>query len=270
MGGDALDYVHGYSRAEQERLVAQAAFHRDTLILPELRCQPGERLLEIGCGAGAVLGVLATGCPGLAIAGIDRAAEQIAFARALLQGLGVAGADLRQGDATSLPWPAETFDHVYIMWLLEHVQDPRPVLAEARRVLRPGGSITVNETDYDMTHAYPRNPDFDYLAEGQRALFRRSGTYDIGRRVGTELHAAGFRAVRAGFMGYHRFVDGGPGLRELVDYMLGFLDPMVSRMAAELGLDEARLRRGADHMRGLPDLPAASFTQVVFRASAMR
>ena len=60
--------------------------------------------------------------------------------------------------------------------------------------------------------------------------------------------------------------DGLP-MKEKAWYLLGFLEPMVPRLA-ELGFDEARLRRGVDAVRALPTLPEASLTQIAFRASA--
>ena len=62
------------------------------------------------------------------------------------------------GDATALPWPDGHFDHVDMMWFLEHVADPHPFLAEARRALRPGGPITIIETDYSFASASPPIP----------------------------------------------------------------------------------------------------------------
>jgi SAM-dependent methyltransferase len=263
-------YIHGYSREEQERLVRQAEYWRDSLILPGLRCKAGERLLDVGCGAGAVLGVIAAAFPGLELAGIDLAGEQIAYAGQHLARLG-ARADLRQGDAAHLPWDEGSFDHVFMMWFLEHVGDPGPFLAEARRVLRPGGSITVIETDYSSPLSFPPDPGFDALMAAQRELFRRNGQPDAGRALGTLLAAAGFRQVQSGPVGFHHFAGAeGTGLRDFVAYLLGFLEPMVPRAAAELGLDPARLGAGLDFLASLPDRPQASLTQLVFRATAAR
>jgi ubiquinone/menaquinone biosynthesis C-methylase UbiE len=263
-------YIHGYDLDEQRRLVDQAEFWRDTLILPELRYQPGQQLLEIGCGAGAVLGVLATAHPALRLAGIDLVAEQIGFARQHLTRLGHGAADLRVGDATALPWPEASFDHVYMMWFLEHVPDPAPFLREARRVLRPGGTITINETDYDFAHPYPASADIAYLIDAERELFRRNGNPAVGRSLGAHLAAAGFAEVRSRPIGFHHSTGGGPGLSAFVAYLLGFLEPMVPRLSGELGRDSQQLRAGIAAMRALPALPVASFTQIVFRASGVR
>jgi ubiquinone/menaquinone biosynthesis C-methylase UbiE len=264
-------YIHGYSREEQERLVGQAEYWRDSLILPAVRARAGESLLEVGCGAGAVLGVIAGGCPGVKLAGIDLAPEQIAYARRHLGELGRTDVDLRQGDATRLPWEDASFDHVFMMWFLEHLFDPAPFLAEARRVLRPGGTITAIETDYSTFLAFPTDPDLDALMAAQRELFRRNGQPAIGRQLGTLLAASGFRRVESGPVGFHHFAGAeGTGLRDFARYLLGFLEPMVPRAARELGLDEGRLRAGAAFLAALPGRPMASLTQLVFRAWAVR
>lgn len=267
---EAPVYIHGYTPEEQDRLIQQAEYWRDSLILPDLPYRPGERLLEVGCGAGAVLGVIGSAFPGLALAGIDRAPEQIAYARAHLGRLGIT-ADLRPGDALRLPWEDGAFHHVYMMWFLEHVPDPRPFLAEARRVLRPGGTITVNETDYATGVAYPEDPDFEYLMAAQRELFRRNGQPVIGRALGTLLAAAGFEKVRSAPLGFHHFAGAeGDGLRAFATYLRGFLEPMVPRLASELALDPARLQRGIEFMSSLADRSAASLTHIVFRARGIR
>lgn len=246
--------------------MAQAEYWRDSLILPELDYRAGERLLDIGCGAGAVLGVIGQAFPGLALAGIDVAPEQIGYAVSYLAGLRLE-ADLRQGDARALPWPDGSFDHVYLMWFLEHVADPRPFLSEAHRVLAPGGTITINETDYSMFHAWPLDPDLEYLAAGQRAVFAGHGNPVIGRALGPLLIEAGFLAVRSRPIGFHHFTGDGDRLARFADYLLGFLEPMIPRMV-EHGFDEARLRAAVAAGRRLPQLPAASLTQIVFRAGA--
>ena len=62
------DYVHGYGTREQERLVEQA---EHWLIRDGNQLDPGTRLLEVGCGVGAVLAVLGQEFPGLHLFGVD-------------------------------------------------------------------------------------------------------------------------------------------------------------------------------------------------------
>jgi ubiquinone/menaquinone biosynthesis C-methylase UbiE len=264
-------YLHGYSPQEQQRLVDQAEYWRNSLIPLGLTLKSGERLLEIGCGAGATLGVLATLFPGIAPAGIDREPRQIAFARTHLESLGVVEADLRTGDAAALPWPSGTFDHVYIMWLIEHLPAPCPILREAFRVLKPGTTITMTETDYTTFKVDPGSADYEYLEQTQYEYFARYGNPIAGRQLGALLHGAGFIEVVNRPVGFHFFFgcDAAP-LREHVDYLAAFIEPGIPTMADRLGRDEMRLRRGLAHLRTLPEHSGSSITTIVYRAYARK
>ena len=265
------DYLHGYTPEEQRRLVSQAEYWREPLIPLGLDYRPGQRVLEVGCGAGAVLGVLAQLFPGIEVAGIDLEPRQIEFARAHLPSLGVAGADLRVGDAAQLPWPDASFDHVYVMWVLEHLRDSGPLLREALRVLRPGGRIAVTETDYTTFGVWPPSDDWRELARAQHDTFAQHGDPVVGRKLGGLLVAAGFTQVTSAPCGFHHFAgDGTDGLRGWVEYALGFLEPAIEPMARATGADPERMRRGFDHVRSLPERDGAAVTQIVYRAHGRR
>ncbi|MCB9633564.1 MAG: methyltransferase domain-containing protein [Sandaracinus sp.] len=230
-------YIHGYSEEERRRLVAQAELWRDRFLVPGLDYRPGEKLLEIGCGVGAVLAVLGEHFPGLNLTGVDLVPSQIAAAKDELASRGLS-ADLRVADAGALPFDDASFDHVYGVWVLEHVREPHPILREVRRVLRPGGTVAFHETDYAMFHVFPDHPDVAYLGEAQRALFRREGDPHVARALGARLVAAGFEDVASGPMGFHYFT-GRPGARALHEL------PARLPRADGPALGGARLRRGA-------------------------
>jgi SAM-dependent methyltransferase len=164
-----------------------------------------------------------------------------------------------------LPWTSGFFDHVYIMWLIEHLPDSMPMLREARRVLRPGGTVTATETDYTTFKVLPNSVDWDYLAAAQFKYFQRYGNAEPGRQLGGLLRQAGFSDVRNVPVGFHFFHDGGDGLRRHVEYIGGFLEPAIPKLAG-LGLDEARLRSGLKHLRSIPEARNGSMTTVVYRA----
>src|SRR5687767_11255742 len=141
------EYVHGYGTPEQERLVQQAEHWRQRLIRDGTKLGPGTRLLEVGCGVGAVLAVLGQEFPGIRLTEVDIERRQLEFARGHLQRSEVE-ATLVQADALALPFGDESFDHVWMMWFLEHIADPPAVLREAKRVLVARGAITAIEVDY--------------------------------------------------------------------------------------------------------------------------
>ena len=84
-------YVHGYGTPEQQRLVEQAEHWRFRLIRDGTQLEPGTRLLEVGCGVGAVLSVLGQEFPGVRLTGVDIEPKQLAFAREHLARTGVEG-----------------------------------------------------------------------------------------------------------------------------------------------------------------------------------
>ena len=259
-------YLHGYTPAEQRRLVEQAEYWRDGLILPDLPFRSGERLLDVGCGAGAVLGLLAAAHPGLVLAGIDREPRQVEAARAHLAALGRPDADLRVGDAAALPWPDGFFQHAYLMWFVEHVPRIEPILREVRRVLAPGGTITVNETEYESFHVWPEHDDWEYLEAAMFRHFQAHGQAHAGRRLGPLLVEAGFTGVTNRLAGFHFFARPGcDALRRHTHYTADYIAPAIP-VFVEMGYDEARLTRGLEHLLTIHEDPHGAFTQMVYRA----
>lgn len=110
-----------------------------------LAVAPGESVLELGFGTGnEVIDLAALVGPTGAVAGIDISPGMLAVAGRKLAAAGVT-AELRVADARSLPFAAATFDAVYTSFTLElfPAADIPVVLAEVRRVLKPGGRLAV-------------------------------------------------------------------------------------------------------------------------------
>ncbi len=125
---------------------ADLAFRRRVrTILEYLEPQPADRILDVGCGRGFYLNFLhrLTSC---SLVGVDLDPAVLLRARRHLP----TSVTLLQADATSLPFPAASFDKMILSEILEHLPEERPALAEAHRVLRPGGvlAVTVPYRDY--------------------------------------------------------------------------------------------------------------------------
>jgi len=189
-------YVHGYSPRESARLSDQAQTLSELLHRGE-RFPPGARVLEAGCGTGAQTVILARNNPATQFLSIDRSAESLAHARAAVDREGLTNVRFAQADVFKLPYPDGDFDAVFVCFLLEHVADPPAALAELRRVLRPGGTITVIEGDHGSAYFHPDSAlarqAIQCLVDLQREAH---GDALIGRRLYPLLRAAGFPEVR--------------------------------------------------------------------------
>jgi ubiquinone/menaquinone biosynthesis C-methylase UbiE len=98
-------------------------------------------LLDIGTGTGRMIEVLAPGVG--SVLGVDQSREMLAFARVNLERAGVSNGMVRLGDMYQLPLPDASFDAVVIHQVLHYADRPAAVIAEAARVLRPGGVLVV-------------------------------------------------------------------------------------------------------------------------------
>jgi ubiquinone/menaquinone biosynthesis C-methylase UbiE len=259
-------YVHGYGTPEQERLVEQAEHWRHRLIRDGTRLDPGTRLLEVGCGVGAVLAVLGQEFPGIQLVGVDIEPKQLAFARGHLERAGVE-ARLVEADALALPFPDESFDHVWTMWFLEHISDPLGVLGEARRVLGPAGAITAIEVDYSTCRAEPSTRAIDALIRAMVAGMVASGWSDAGTRLPGWLREAGFRDVVEGERAYWWQDD---DLAVQASYAADVLESALDALTQLPGVDEGELRAGLRDLRALVGWPGAGLGWVVHKSTAVR
>jgi SAM-dependent methyltransferase len=104
----------------------------------EFRDHPGQDVLEIGCGTGCDL--LQFAKHGARAVGIDITSEHLRLARSRVGGM----AEILYGDARSLPFRGRSFDYVFSHGVLHHIEEPRKVVGEIFRVLRPGGQFNVH------------------------------------------------------------------------------------------------------------------------------
>jgi len=260
------DYVHGYGTREQERLVEQAEHWRHRLIRDGNQLDPGTRLLEVGCGVGAVLAVLGQEFPGLHLFGVDIEPKQLGFARGHLERAGVE-ATLQEADALALPFGDESFDHVWMMWLLEHVADPIAALREAKRVLVPGGALTAIEVDYSTCRAQPSTPALEALFRAMVQGMAAAGWSDAGTRLPGWLDEAGFRAIDEGTRIFW-WQD-----QDLVSQALYAAEVLQSALATDAALPDSaaeELRAGLEDLRNLPRQPGAGLGWVMHKSTALR
>lgn len=191
----AKPYVHGYSREESRRLTDQAGalselLHHDSLF------PRGSAVLEAGCGVGAQTGILAKKNPRAKFISMDISAASVSAAQASAKKAKLRNVEFVQGDIFHLPFADESFDHIFVCFVLEHLPDPVRALSHLKRVLKKGGTITVIEGDHGSAMMYPES---EYARRAIRCLIdlqaEAKGNALIGRSLYPVLRTARFRDI---------------------------------------------------------------------------
>ncbi|HEV2718860.1 MAG TPA: class I SAM-dependent methyltransferase, partial [Thermoanaerobaculia bacterium] len=117
-------------------------------------------VLDVGCGTGEVTARLAEAYPRATFTGIDLEEPHLERARARCAALGER-TRFETGDAMALSFGDAAFDYVVCRHVIQAVPDPARVLAEIRRVLRPGGRAHIIAEDYGMLWCHPTPLDAD-------------------------------------------------------------------------------------------------------------
>lgn len=187
-------YTHGHHdsvlRSHRWRTAANSAQY----LLPRL--EPGQSLLDIGCGPGTItVGFAELLAPGR-VSGIDPSGDVIAQAAEFASSAGVRNVDFGVDDVYSLSAVDGSYDVVHAHQVLQHLTDPVRALREMRRVCRPGGLVAARDADYAAMAWYPRLPALtDWMTLYQDVARSNAAEPDGGRFLRHWAHQAGFTDV---------------------------------------------------------------------------
>jgi ubiquinone/menaquinone biosynthesis C-methylase UbiE len=143
-----------------------------------LALAPSDRVLEIGCGAGRALELMAGQLPGSQVVGIDLSPVMVRAARRRNAHAIRAGTVVEQGDVTNLPFADHQFDKLLSIHSVYFWPDRARALAELRRVLRPGGVLALtlttgkNNTDNSGSEHFQSFLNDELLPESERVGFK--------------------------------------------------------------------------------------------------
>jgi SAM-dependent methyltransferase len=222
-------------------------FLRDAL-LP----QTGERVLDIGCGAGTAELILTMLQPGGArFVGIDIVRERVRDAqRAAIEH--ALPATLATADAAALPFAAQSIDAAFAVCVLQHVERPTAALAGLARVLRPGGRLVIVEPDNAARYwfsepaagheTFALATQFFSLLEESR---REQGEPSLGPRIPGLLRVAGFDVLAM-----HLFPVTATRVGAPVDRTWAERRAQIAR-GVEAAADESLARLGRDLLASL-------------------
>jgi ubiquinone/menaquinone biosynthesis C-methylase UbiE len=252
-------YVHGYDRRENTRLQDQAS-----TLVELLHCDTsypaGSRVLEAGCGVGAQTIPLARRSPDASITSVDLSKASVAEARRKAKAAGLTNVQFEQADIFHLPYGPESFDHIFLCFVLEHLSRPVDALHTLKRHLKRGGTITVIEGDHGSAYFHPDSEAARRAIRCQVELQRRAGgNAMVGRELYPLLHRAGFGSIHVS----PRMVYVDSSRPELVE---GFTRKTFTAMIE--GVRQSAIKAGIvekrDFEKGIRDLYRTASTDGVF------
>ena len=173
-------------RAHKWRTVANSAPY----LIPYLK--PGLKILDVGCGPGAITVDLANYAPGGHVTGLEYSGEILEHARAHAADSGATNVEFLQGDAQALPFPDATFDVVHAHQVLQHIPDPVLALREMRRVTKLGGIVASRESDFGGFVWFPEDSLHEWAELYARVNRGNGGEPCAGRRIKAWAREAGF------------------------------------------------------------------------------
>ena len=185
------DYTMGFSEEFLESLRRYTAEANAAHLLPYLR--PGLRVLDFGCGPGTIsVGLAKAIAPG-ELHGVDMEQSQVDLARAAAAFRNQNNAVFHVGDVTNLDFEDGFFDVAHCHNVLMHVPDTAAVLAEVKRVLKPGGIIGCREMICESSFTHP---DFGVLRRAwdmfEDLLAADDGHPQMGKDLKRHIVEAGF------------------------------------------------------------------------------
>ena len=252
-------YVHGYDHRENIRLQDQAStlvelLHSDTFY------PAGSRVLEAGCGVGAQTVTLAKNSPNAFITSVDISEDSVTEAKTKVAAAGFTNVQFQQADIFNLPHGPDSFDHIFVCFVLEHLSQPVEALHTLKHHLRQGGTITVIEGDHGSVYFHPDSEAAHKAIQCQVELQRRAGGNAlIGRELYPLLRKAGYTSIRVS----PRMVYVDSSKPELVE---GFTKKTFTAMIE--GIRESAIKAGVieQHVfeQGIRDLYRATESDGVF------
>ena len=219
-----------------------------------LALQPGEHVLDIGSGPGFLAAEMAeeVGADGR-VHGIDPSDSMLAIARG-----GGFPVDYGRGDALALPFGDQQFDVAVATQVYEYVDDIERALAEARRVLRPGGRLLVLDTDWDSIVWH--SSDGERMERVLAAWNEHLADPFLPRRLPTLMRAAGLELADAAII---------PILNQGADrntFSAGMLGLVAEYVPGRGGVTADETRAWADDLESLGDDYFFSLNRYLFVA----
>lgn len=246
---DSGSYLLGCSEAEQARLESQSAVLAPATEaqLDRLGVKPGERVIDLGCGPGYVLRLLAKRvAPGGSVVGVERNAHFASLARRYVAERSLSQVEVIEGDAYDTGMARASFDGAHMRLVLVNVPEPQRVVCEMVALVRPGGWVASFEADLLSFNCDPPSPEWTGLLDAYKAYSDAQGIdLCVGRRTHSLFRAAGVVNIHVEAVAYVSSAPN-PGRLILLDFVNNVREKMIEQgfaRRADLESDYAALER---------------------------
>jgi SAM-dependent methyltransferase len=189
-----LEFDDEGSRLVEEFNASAGAIARRARIQQALALKPGDRVLDVGSGPGhQVFDMAAAVGPTGLVHGVDPAESALEIGRRRCSGL--SNTSFRSGESSNLPFDDATFDAVMSSQVFEYLDDVPGGLAEAFRVLEPGGRLLIHGTDWGALLWH--SSDASRMSRIMQSFEGHLADPHLPQTLGPKLGDAGFVNVRA-------------------------------------------------------------------------
>jgi len=178
-------------------------------ILEELKLvplHPGMDVLDVGCGTGAVTRILAERVSPGRVVGIDLSDERLSVAREIAEERGVTNVEYMQADVSALDLQERRFDLVYSRFLFQYLPGRAGLdtLAGMKRLVRPGGRVTVADLDGNHLYRYPLDEEWEQVLRQLVHAIEETG-FDafVGRKLYSMFRKVGLQNLHVDILPYY-------------------------------------------------------------------
>lgn len=156
------NYGHGYGATEVKHHEWRTAENSSQHLLPRLKAivkeNPKLKLLDVGAGSGTISASLAKYMPEGEVTATDIADEILVRAKEYADSKGISNIKFQRANIFELPFPDSTFDVTHAHQVLCHLEAPVDAIKEMMRVTKPGGTVSLRESDMHMWCIWPELP----------------------------------------------------------------------------------------------------------------
>lgn len=193
-------YPLGGTEAEKLRLLEQSNTYKPLAcrLLDQIGIQSGWRTVDIGCGPIGILDLLSDRVgPRGSVVGLEREPRFVEMAREEISRRGLSNVRVVEADALNTGLERGSFDLVHERLVLINVRAREALLSEMVSLLRPGGTIILEDVDNVSWLCQPAHPSWDVLLRAFHTAFHNGGgDAFIGRRLPELLRGAGVQNVQ--------------------------------------------------------------------------